>query len=219
MTSVRGPWSRRGKEGPGEHGAFRLQWLPLAFWTLLLGGPAHLGLIGDKRHLPDTVKGQGDSCQRRQRLSGGWGWSSRAAPRSPANAQHRGRRRPGLSVRALSGLHRFTVWPGCPPRQALLRRSLRPLHAVRLINTCAPARGLLRHDAQKPVSRTKTDPASEARPGTHRSRRLLVETQREAGRPPSSHDPRSRIPISGPQPWVLRHAAWARSSQEKNGQE
>lgn len=161
----------------------------MAFWTLLLGGPAHLGLIGDKRHLPDTVKGQGDSCQRRQRLSRGWGWSSRAAPRSPANAQHRGRRRPGLSVRALSGLHRFTVWPGCPPRQALVRRSLRPLHAARLINTCAPARGLLRHDAQNPVSRTKTDPASEARPGTHRSRRLLVETQREAGRPPSSHEP------------------------------
>lgn len=179
----------------------------MAFWTLFLGGPAHLGLIGDKRHLPDTVKGQGDSCQRRQRL------------RSPANAQHCGRRCPGLSIRALSGLHRFTEWPGCPPRQALVRRSLRPLHAARLINTCAPARGLLRHDAQKPVSRTKTDPASEARPGTHRSRRLLVETQREAGRPPSSHDPRSRIPISGPQPWVLRHAAWAQSSQEKNGQE
>lgn len=140
----------------------------MAFWTLLLGGPAHLGLTGDKGHLLDTVLGQGDGWQRSRRLSWGWGWSSRAAPCSLVNGQLCGRRRPGPDIWSLvssPAIHR----------------------AARLPSPTSPgttARPPLQHDTQNPFSRTKTEPASEARPGTQHSRRLLVATRGEAGRPP-----------------------------------
>lgn len=149
----------------------------MAFWTLLLGGPAHLGLTGDKGHLLDTVQGQGDSWQRSCRLSWGWGWSSRATPCSLVNGQLCGRRRHGPGIWSLvssPAIHR----------------------AARLPSPTSPgttARPPLQHDTQNPFSRTKTEPASEAHPGTHHSRRLLVATWGEAGRPPSLHGLQSRI--------------------------
>lgn len=87
------------------------------------------------------MKGQGDSWQRTRCLSRGRGWSSRAAPRSPVNAQPCGSRRPGPGTWSLvrsPPIHR-SARPPSPtgPEQILSQASSCREADTHMINHCS----------------------------------------------------------------------------------